>query len=420
MKAFRTVLLLLLLVVLGAVGSQWLGRDAGRDLGEVFVRVAGYDFSATLPGALLVLALGALLLWLVWTLLALPFRAWGRHRRKQARARLTDGLESLHAGHWQRAEKQLERAAEDREVGTVACVGAVRAADARDDDTAVQRHLQALASRSPSAYALAVADRALAAQRPDQALVALDTASAQPLPPRGLALRAQALAAHGRAAEAYGLLGALRQQQALPASRLAALESELAAQALAEAADANLLAERWDTLPKPLRAEPPVVAAYAQRAAGLRWDDAAAHSLEHAIDARWDEPLVELYGRLPIGRLDSRRSSAQRWQQTHPDSPALLLTLARLARQQGQWPQAQDFLHRALAQGAGADAWEELGHGFSAAGEEMLARRSYANALDALRGVQATELPGRDLRHKILDQAVVEERDEHGLPRLRQ
>ncbi len=420
MKLFRTVLLLLLIFALGVVGSQWLGRDATRDLGEVFVRVAGYDFSATLPGAVLALALAILLLWLLWTLLALPFRAWGRHRRKQARARLTDGLEALHAGHWQRAEKQLERAADDREVGTVARTGAWRAAVARGDETAMQRHLTELAQRNPTAHALAVADRALAAQRPDEALSALDHPAAQPLPPRGLLLRAQALAASRRAGEAYGLLGALKQQQALPAERLSTLESELAAQAMAEAADANALAERWDTLPKRLRTEPAVVAAYAERAAGLRWDDAAAHSIEHAVDARWDDTLVSLYGSLPIGRLDSRRSSAQRWLQTHPDSPGLLVTLARLARQQGQWPQAQDFLHRALAQGAGADAWEELGHGFSAAGEDMLARRSYANALDALHGVPASELPGRDMRQQIQDQAVVEERDEHGMPRLRQ
>ena len=71
------------------------------------------------------------------------------------------------------------------------------------------------------------------------------------------------------------------------------------------------------------------------------------------------------------------------------------------------------------AQGASADAWEELGHGFTAAGEETLARRSYANALSARRGEATIELPGRDLKQKIFDEAVVEERDEHGVPRLR-
>src|SRR5690606_3717019 len=109
-------------------------------------------------------------------------------------------------------------------------------------------------------------------------------------------------------------------------------------------------------------------------------------SLETAIDARWDESLVTLYGQLPVGKQDSRRASAQRWLQSHSDSPALLVTLARLARSQGQWPQAQEFLHRALAHGANAEAWEELGDGFAAAGDTNSAQLSYANALRQRRG----------------------------------
>ena len=41
----------LVLVAIGVVGAQWLAQDTARDLGEVFVRVGGYDFSATVPGA---------------------------------------------------------------------------------------------------------------------------------------------------------------------------------------------------------------------------------------------------------------------------------------------------------------------------------------------------------------------------------
>ena len=419
MKALRTVIALLVLVALGVLGSQWLSSDATRDLGEVFVRVGGYDFSTTVPGALLAMSITALLLWLLWNLVTLPFRAWGRYRRKQARARLTEGLEALHGGYWQRAEKLLQLAAEDDEVGTIARTAAIRAADARGDEPAVQAHLSALAQRNAATHALASADRALAQQRPADALAALDTPTAQPLPPRGISQRAEALAATRRAGEAYGLLGALKQQQALSPAAYSTLESRLAAQAMREADDANVLAERWETLPKPLRADAAIVAAYAERAAALRWDDAAARSLEQAIDARWDESLVALYGRLPIGKLDSRRASAQRWLQAHPASPALPVTMAQLARLQGQWPQAQEFLYRALAQGASAEAWEELGHGFTAAGDEVLARRSYANALNASRGEATTELPGRDMKQKIFDEAVVEDRDAHGVPRLR-
>ncbi|MEH6417510.1 heme biosynthesis protein HemY, partial [Pseudomonas sp. CGJS7] len=219
--------------------------------------------------------------------------------------------------------------------------------------------------------------------------------------------------------EAYGLLGSLRQQGAWPAERLGRLEAQWAEAALREAADANVLADHWETLPKPLKTEPAAVAAYAERAAALRWEEAAAKSLEQALDARWDESLAALYGRLPIGRLDARRAQAERWLAAHSGSPGLLLSLARIARAQGQWPQAEAYLHRALAQGANSEAWEELGHGFAQAGDESRARLSYLNALRAARGEAATELPGRDLRQKLFDEAVIEERDEFGMPRLR-
>jgi HemY protein len=419
MKLFRSVVFLLVLLLLGVVAAQWLSQDSTRDMGEVFIRFAGYDWRTNVPRALLALLLAGFALWLLWRIVTLPFRAWGRYRRKQARARLIEGLEALHGGHWQRAERLLERAAEDDEVSVIARTAAARAADGRGDDAAATQHLQALAERNPSAYAVATADRALAQSRPADALTALDAPGAQPLPPRGLALRADALAALGRSGEAYGLLGPLRQQRALATPALASLEARLATQSLREAADANVLAERWEVLSKGLRSEPTVVAAYAERAAALRWDDAAARSLEQALDTQWDESLIALYGRLPIGKLDSRRASAQRWLQARPASPGLLVALARLARQQGQWGQAQEFLHRALAQGAGAEAWEEMGDGFSAAGEDGLARLSYANALKAARGEPGMPLPGRDLKQKIFDEAVVEERDEHGVPRLR-
>ena len=419
MKLFRTVVLLLLLLLAGVLASQWMA-DTDRDLGEVFIRFAGYDLHTNVPRALLSLLLFAGVAWLLWHLVTLPFRAWNRLRRKQARARLIDGLDALHAGHWQKAEKLLERASDDVEVGAIARAAAVRAAQARGDDMAVQRHLLALRERSAQAHALTAAQIALEAGRPQDALAVLDTTEVQPLPPRGLALRADALAGTARAGEAYGLLGALKQQQALAPPVFDALEIRLATQSLREAADPNVLAERWEALTKPLRLQPSVVAAYAERAAALRWEDAATRSIEQALESRWDESLVALYGRLPVGKLDSRRASAQHWLHAHPASPALLVTLGRLARQQGQWTTAQEFLHRAVAQGAGAEAWEELATGFNEAGDAASAQQCHANAVKAARGEAPVRLPVRDMRQEIHDAAVVEERDAHGLPRLKE
>ena len=142
---------------------------------------------------------------------------------------------------------------------TVARAAAVQAALARGDDAAMQRQLDALAlDVMPLRTLLPPPNVALAKRRPADALAALDAPAARRCRRAAWRLRAQALAALGRAHEAYGLLGALRQQQALPAAHLSELEARWAAASLREAADANVLADRWEALPKPLRNDPAV------------------------------------------------------------------------------------------------------------------------------------------------------------------
>lgn len=416
MKLFRNLLFWCMLALVGALLAQLL---LSQDPGHVLVRWRGFDYTTTVFKAVALL-LGILLaLWLVWWLLSLPFRTWGRRRDLRARARIGEGFDALHLGHHARAETLLAQASEDPGLEVAARVGAAHAAIARGDSEAAQAHLQGFNDRHPGAQAVARAELALSQGRDLDALAALDAPSAQPLPPRGLVLRSDILARNGQAGQAYGLLGPLRQQRALADLQLDQREREWARAALLEASDANVLADLWDRLPKPLKADHGVVIAYADRAVDLRWDAAATSALEHAIDAQWHDDLIARYGMLPLGRLEQRRANAERWLQAHPASPALLITLARLARAQGQWPQAEEFLHRALAQGAGHDAWEELGHGFTAAGDDTRASQCYANALRALRGEAVTPIGGRGLRQQILDEAVIEDRDEHGVPRLR-
>ena len=416
MNLFRNLLLWIALALAGALLAQLL---LAQDPGYVLVRWRGYDYTTTVPKAAAMLFAVAFALWLLWTLVTLPFRAWGRHRDKRARARIGDGFDALFQGHYARAEKLLAQAADDERVEAAARVGASVAASERGDAAAARAQLDGFADRHPAARAIALASLALREQRPADALAALDAPAAQPLPPRGLALRADALAASGQAAQAYGLLGALRQQQAWPEATLADRERLWAEASLREVADGNALAERWDATPKALRTEPAIASAYAERAIAFGWDDAALKSFEQALDARWDDALALRYAHLPVGRFDERRAILERWLKAHPASPALPLALARLAIANGQWPQAEAQLHRALAQGAGADAWEALGDGYAQAGDEARARVCYANALRVQRGEAVQPLGTRDLQQQIADEAVFEDRDEYGIPRLR-
>lgn len=380
MFVLRNLFFWIALVVIGAT-LAWL--FFGQVQGEVVIRQGGYDHRATLAQATGLLLLGFVALWLLCWLLTLPLRSWRAHRTRQTQARLGDGFDALHQGHYERAGRLLEQAADEPEREAAARVAAAQAAWTQGDAAGARRLLDGFANRHPATRAIAMAELALAEERPTDALVALDAPAAQPLPPRGLALRAQALATSGQAIQAYELLGALRRQHALPEARLAAYERDWSAAALREAPDGNALADRWEALPKPLRTDPLVVAAYADHGARLGWDEAVSKRLEQAIEAHWDEDLVARYGALPLNRIDHRTVVCERWLRQQPGSPALLLALSRLAATQQQWVRAEDYAHRALELQGDRRGWTQLGDVWLAQGHADRAAQAYANALRA-------------------------------------
>ena len=417
MKPFRLLLLCLALAVIGALLWQPFADDQSR----VIVHLHGYLYQTTVSRALVLLAIALLLLWVAAWLLLLPLRLWRQHRHRQSRARLAGGLLALHEGRWARAEKLLVQSSTDPALRLSSRIAAAQAAQARGDTVAFEQHLQAAGDTDASAAsALARADQMLAAGRASEAIATLDAAT-QLLPPRALLLRIRALIAIRRSLEAYGALGALKSAQVLSPPEYTALESDLAVRSLREAPDANVLADLWDHLPPALRAREDVVAAYAQRAVELRMEDAAAAAIDAALRSQWSEALALHFGQIPASRnpaAPSRLAIAEGWLRGHTDSAALAITLGRLSGELQQWGKAEGYLHRAIAQGAGSDAWEELGHVYSALAEPAAAQLCYRNALCAARGEPIEPLPGRGLREQIFDTAVVEERSEHGVPRL--
>jgi len=417
MKLLRILLWLLLLMVAGSLLWQVIAADPGL----VVVRLRGYDLTTSVPVAALLLLVSGFALWLVLSVLRIPFRVWTHYTRRRARARLSDGLMALHEGRWLRGQKLLEKAADEARVRVPALLAAARAARARGDDLGAEQLLDLAArDRGKNAVALERARLAMQAGRAVQALALLDEIDPRVgIPPESHYLRAQALCSAGRASEALALVTALRRNRVLTEAAADAFERGMQASALQQAGDAAQLHQRWERVPKALRVDAEVVAAFARRAMTLGLEEQAGKAIEAALAARWSEPLAAIYGELPRPRSGSRLTIAEAWLAAHPASPALLVTLGRLCREQGLWGKAEEFLHRAIAQGAGNEAWEVLGHCFASQGDDKRARQAFANALAVRAGSRATALSGRSLREQIQDEAVPEDRDAHGVPRLR-
>ena len=417
MNLFRSLLWWLLLAAFGALAWELLSPD----LGDVVIRWHGRTVTTTVAFFLVSWGLLWLVAWMLWTVLRLPFTAWQRLAQGQARNRLVNGLIALHEGRHARAESLLDKAAVERGAAPVARLAAREAALRRGDLVAAAAQQAALASVDPLAAALNSADALLVQGRPQLALDALQPwADRRSLPPRGLQLRGEALLGSGRASEAIALLGALGQEQSLSAEQLTALERHWQAAALGQSLHANELQLRWSQLPERLRAYQDLLLAYTTRAGALGLEAEAASSLADALDLNWSEALVRQFALLPATRDDLRLPRATSWLADHPTSPALALCLGRLCRDGQQLGNAEELLHRAIALGAGAEAWETLGEVYTAQDNCPRAQACYANALRSLRAEPVRVLSNRSLREQIADEAVLERRDEHGLPHLRQ
>jgi HemY protein len=414
MSAFRTLLWWLLLAAFGALAYELLARD----LGEVVLRWHGFTLTTTVAFALLAWGLLWFVCWLLWSLLRLPFTAWQRLAQAQARKRLVNGLVALHEGRHARAAALLGKAAEDEEIATIARLAAREAALRQGDPGAAAQWQAALSEREPLLAAINGAESLLAQGAPKAALDLLQPWQERALPPRGLRLRGAALLASGRAAEALPLLPLLAREGEDGAERQAAREREWQAAALRQSAHAGELQQRWQAAPAAARAQAAVLQAYAARAGELGLDAEAAQVLEEAIERRWDEGLLPAYAALSGATAQARLARAQTWLSAHADSGALALALGQLALRANELGKAEEMLNRALAQGAGAEAWEELGHVYTARDDSAHAQLCYANALRLARGAPAVPLSGRGLREQIAAEAVAEQRDELGYPRL--
>lgn len=415
MKRLVLLLALLALALLGA----WLWHVVAADPGYVLVALHGYSIETTLVVALAAVLVTWILIWLLLVLVRFPLRYWRRRRRQVARECLAGGLVALHEGRWRRAEKLLARAARDSTQRLPALLGAARAAQQRGDDAAAEELLvQAAAEHDPVSIALLAARRH---QRHGDAAAIAALFDAEPiaaLPPRAVQLYLAALVDTGRAGEAVALLPALRSSQALEGHALEEEEARILAAALQQAPDAASVTSLWTELSRARKTHALVAGAYARRMSGLGDADAAIDAIDKALRRGWSAELVQIFGRVPRGATRSPLRLAESWLAAHPDDPDLLVTLGRLCRTEQIWGKAAEYLQRALAHGAGARAWEELGHLHAAQHDDGAAREAYARALTLARTDMPDTLPTDDRRERIAIEAEPEVRSSMGVPLL--
>lgn len=416
MSVWRWMLLLVAAAALAAFGWHWVAVDPGY----VLVRLHGWRVQTTVVAAVVILVLGWVVLVGAWRLLRWPFGAFSRRQRRLSRRRLSEGLVALLEGRHGDAERDLNRAARLEAQRGVALLASAESASRRGEQG---RALEILAEAAQAAPQASRVLRARVLRRDGKAAEALallaPEADKASLPPGGWRELALSALAAGDSRRALAALEPLQKSGALGARGYAMLEAKVLVAAIHAAPDGAELNTLWSRLPKAQRRVPAAVDAYARCIAGFGLVLPAMDELESALRREWSSELAATYGVLAGGDLDARLRRTDGWLDQHPNDPALLLAAARIAVRAGLWGKARANLDRALALAPSADVWEVLGDLHAGQQHADEAQRCYRNALALARGETVREIPAG--QSGVIDTRViaVEERDEHGVPRLR-
>ncbi len=413
MKLWRWILLLLGVAVLAAWGWHWVAEDPGH----VLIRLRGWRVETSLLVAILLLLLLWALIGLAARLLRWPFGAVSRRRRRLGHKRMAAGLIGLFEGRHELAERSLVKAARYTPLRAPAQLLQADAALRRGAwDRALERLDQAT-DLAPQAARVLRARVLRERGDPEQAAQLLGPeAEAGKLTPAGWHELVLALLASGQAARALESLPSLRKSGALGSDAMARLEKTVLTEALASAGDAQSLAGIWRNLPRGRRSDPDLLSVYAWHAARSGAGLAAMGELESSLRKQWNPDLASLYIGLEDVPADQRLRQAESWLKNHADDAALLAALGGLCARQGLYGKARDYLEQALQRDPSlAPAWSALGDVAQGDDDQATAAQCYRNALDiASGGAPVRLLPGM---HGALA-PVLEERDEHGVPRL--
>lgn len=348
--------LIWILVVAGlATGLTLLAQ---MNTGYVLVSLPGHRIELSLNFALVLLALGFVLVYMLVRLLAvtieLPrrvarFRA--ARRREKAHGTLVEALREYFAGRYARAEKTVNKAVA---LGGPGDLGAIIAAHAAHELRASDRRDGYLAklprdpAKSDAAAVISAAQMQLDERLPEDALATLAV-----LPKKHTAALRLELRARQRIGQ-WDLVPALIDQLAkrdVFSTEQADVERRHAWRQLLlhKSGDADVLAETWKRVPDRYRRDSVVAGAAAKAFLAAGRTGEAAAIIERSLDQEWDGGLANLYGGCGDADTLQRIERAERWLKDHRTDSVLLLALGRLCAHQQLWGKAQSYLEASVA-----------------------------------------------------------------------
>lgn len=296
-----------------------------------------------------------------------------RQRRyaNQARAATTQGLGLLAACDWPQAESQLLAGLRFSEAPMINYIGAAIAAQGQGDIRRRDDYLAEAGKIAPDenlATGMSQAYLQHLAKQQEQALATL-TGLRNRAPENTAALKLLKdtyLELHDWTG-VMNLLPELKKYHALEDNEIRQLEVETYKALLTlslPSGSLEVLQAAWQNIPEEHRADPQLLALYAGKLIEQGEHDSAEKLLRKSIEKEWKPQLVRMYGNAVSQQIGRQLENARSWFVSRPKDPDLLLTLGKLALENGDTDAAKDYLKISLDLRPDPETWYQLGRSY--------------------------------------------------------
>jgi len=382
--------LLLLLVIAVSVVPMLI-----QEPGHVLITYADMTIETTVTFLLITLILALVVLSILYRLIKLAlgfpdfmFQRGQQRNRERSQKNFYRGLVELASGHWQRAEKLLMSSSDGSEDRLLAYLGAARAAQYQGEHERRDHYLKrahSVSAETVLATGLTQAELQMHQGQNERALATLSHLSqACHDNPYLLELLLQLYLQLGEWARLKEGLPEFIKAGIINKERASALEVEASLQLLrnnARQGSIEKLLADWDALADNLKENVKLVSECGSQLLVLQAHDDAEKILRRAIEHRWNNELVTLYGQVKSHDPQAQLAFADSWPEDHTQDACVQLALARICLHNQLLGRARFHLEACVEMGADAEAYFELASLLDQLKDHHAAQRCYQEGL---------------------------------------
>ena len=310
-------------------------------------------------------------------------------RRKRARKGMTSGLLEMAEGNWSKAEKLLTASAAKGESPLLNYLAAAQSAEQQNNMPARDEYLAKAAQVDPAAnvvIGLTQAELLNNKGQEEEELATLQSLYDQhPEHPQVQKQLIRSLVHHHQWQQIIDLLPRLKKNKSMTDEEKDSVESVAWAALLRQAGDdrdRSALEGIWKKLSKKIKNQPEVLSSYCRQLIKLKDSPSAEPLLRKAINNKWSDELVAIYGQLELDNPASAIKQTEGWLKDHPDSPELLAAAGQLNSAARVWGKARNYLQESLELKPVAPTYRAMAALMDSLGEGEAAKQYYKKGLE--------------------------------------